>query len=62
MNAGISQPCTRSLRGHVVSRGLDLLLLMGEMQNQKSFTNSFKFVYLQTFFLSIMGRGDHCSV
>ena len=58
MSTGIGRACTRSLKGHVISRGLDLVVVVGDAE-KKNFPNSFKFVCLKTFLLSMMGRGDH---
>ena len=60
MNAGIGQPCTRSLKGpgRVFSRGFDLYGICG---TPPKFFNDI--VCWQTIFcLSLMGQGDHWSV
>ena len=42
MNAGIDQPCTRSLKGHVVLLGLDLCCCCARCRAEKSVANSFR--------------------
>ena len=52
MNAGIDQPCTRSLKGHVVLRGLDLCCCCVRCRAERSVVNYSRVGCLRTFFLS----------
>ena len=52
MNTGIDQPSTRSLKGHVVLRGLDLCCCCVRCRAEKSVAKSSKVGCLHTFFLS----------
>ena len=51
MKAGIDQPCTRSLKGHVVLRGLDLCCCCVRCRAEKSVANSFGVECVHTSFL-----------
>ena len=50
MNVGIDQPCTRSLKGHVVLRGIDLCCCCVRCRAERSVANSFRVGCLYTFF------------
>ena len=57
-NARIGQPCSRSFKGHVVSRGLNLSRCCARCRAKKASQIIFKVVCLQSFFLSMIGRSD----
>ena len=57
-NARIGQPCSRSFKGHVVSRGLNLSRCCARCRAKKASQIIFKVVCLQSFFLSMIGRRD----
>lgn len=56
--ARIGQPCSRSFKGHVVPRGLDLSRCCARCRAKKASQIIFKVVCLQSFFLSMIGRRD----
>ena len=61
MNAGIDQPCTRSLKGMSFRATLIFVVFAWDAEPKKP-RRFFGNCMLKNYFLSLMGQGNHCLV